>query len=570
MVDSELVVGTDVSSSLIEQLGKAFLQLEAHNGASEDKVEWVEIEKHFRNIEASIKKKFDDLEVREKDFEEKKSGTQTSLEEKEAVVAIKEQGFFDRIQELKDAAVAAIMEAKQNYMATHSEFDDDGDHRENKVSSSLGDTYTLTASNEKTSPNRTGERVEGMAIEVKPHPALTQFCEQMDAKGLMNYVLENRKNLTSFCDELSIALESASEPARLVLGSLEGFYPLDEVTQQGDKKDTAALQGVRQSCVMFLEAMAALLARASPGADHLLDPETKQQAKAIADEWKPKLAGAGTGAAANRYSLEAEAFLRLLATFSIASEFDEEELCKLVLTVAHRRQAPELCCSLGLTHKMPGVIQELINIGKQIDAVNLIQAFKLGESFSPVPLLEMYLQDVQKKSLESDVNPRAAGQNHANAQELAALRAVIRCVEHCKLEPEYSLDPLRKRINQLEKSKADKKKAAEFGKNYHRKKPRGSGGFYGHRAPSASGRQAPRFVDRPSYTGIPERYPSHAAPNSYYQIPNQSGYPQQVHEQRPYYYPQDDRVPATYNAAPPPNFSGYVGGGLQPSQQPYM
>lgn len=137
-----------------------------------------------------------------------------------------------------------------------------------------------------------------------------------------------------------------------MLDLLEGFYPTNETSQLKDKSG-ASLQGMRKSCIIILEAMATLLARADPGADHLLNPQTKQQAKAIADEWRPNLARADTDAA-NGNSLEAKAFFQLISTFKIASEFDEEELCKLVLAVAQLRQAPELCCSIGLIHKMPG------------------------------------------------------------------------------------------------------------------------------------------------------------------------------------------------------------------------
>ena len=41
-----------------------------------------------------------------------------------------------------------------------------------------------------------------------------------------------------------------------------------------------------------------------------------------------------------------------------------------------------------------------------------------------------------------------------NAQELGALKAVIRCVEEYKLETDYPLDPLQKRVAQLERSQA--------------------------------------------------------------------------------------------------------------------
>ncbi|KAI7998568.1 FRIGIDA-like protein 3 [Camellia lanceoleosa] len=240
--------------------------------------------------------------------------------------------------------------------------------------------------------------------------------------------------------ELSVALESATEPGHLILASLEGFYPPDDTTQEGDKKD-AAHQGMRRSSLMFVEAMAALMARADQGADHLLNPEIKQQAKAIADQWKPKLAGMGINAATNGKSLEAEAFLQLLGTFRILSELDEDELCKLVLAVAHQRRAPELCRSLGLTHKVPVVIEALVNCGKQIDAVHFIHAFQLTESFPPVPLLKTYLKDLRN----SQRKPGSFG-NAAGALNSQHLRAVIGCVEQYNLETDCPLAPLQKRV----------------------------------------------------------------------------------------------------------------------------
>ncbi|XP_022739907.1 FRIGIDA-like protein 3 [Durio zibethinus] len=559
-------VANDAASSLIEQLCKAVLELEACKDASEDKVQWTEIEQHFRNLDMTLKKKSEELEVKEKEYEEKEAETRALISEREAAVASKEQDFLDRVQELKDAAVAAIAEARANFQPTIVEPLNAGDNKDTKVSSPVGDTY----STDEDFPHKTGENTENVAADVKPRPELTQFCEQMDAKGLLNFIMENQKNLYAICQELPVALESASEPARLVLDSLEGFYPPDETTQTGDKRD-AALQGMRKSCVVLIEAMAAFLARIDPGADHLLNLETKQQAKAIADEWKPKLSSAGSDTA-NGNSLEAEAFLQLLATFRIFSEFDEEELCKLVVIVAHRRQAPELCRSIGLTQKMPAVVELLINGGRQIDAVRFIHAFQLTESFPPVPLLKTYLKDLRRNSQGKSGNSggAAGAQGDVNAQELAALRAVIRCVHEYGLEADYPLDPLQKRFAQLEKSKSDnRKRVGDFGKHHQSKRSRPSGGFRGFRGPP--GRQVPPvYNERAAYVGMPERYP-HAGPNPYdYQVPNQPAYAPQANDQRLYYYSQDDRGPApSYNTATS-NYGSYGGSGLQPSHQPYM
>lgn len=571
MADSNLM---DKTHSLIEQLGKAFLVLESHKYAAEDKVFWKEIEEHFRHLETVMVKKFLELEIREKAFNEEESEFLSFLEVREADVAAKEQDMIDRIQELKNAAVTAIAEVRANHPSATLEPIDVGDNKESKVSSPHGDKNAILTAQEEP-PFKTDEN--GVAGEVKPSPELTQFCEQMDAKGLLNFTMENHKNIPAIRDELSVALESATKPGRLVLASLEGFYPPDSNTQEGDKK-YAVLQGMRKSCLILLEAMATLLAKAGPSADHLLNLEIKQQAKAIADEWKPKMADGGTDAA-NGNSLEAEAFLQILATFRVASEFDEEELCKIVLAVVQNRQMPELCRSLGLAHKMPGVVESLINSGKQIEAVHFAHAFQLTESFPLVPLLKTYLKDLRRNSQGKGGNSGNAGgaQNDANTQELAALKAVIHCVQDYKLEADYPLDPLQRRVAQLEKTRSGKKRLGESGKHQQMKKARANGGFHGYRAPTVAaavaGRQAPPVFGERTYAGKAERYP-HAVPNTYnYQAPTQSTYGQPAYDQRSYYYLHDERVaaapPTTYDTAPP-SYDSYMVSGMPSSHQPYI
>ncbi|KAB2061605.1 hypothetical protein ES319_A10G096800v1 [Gossypium barbadense] len=430
MAGIEQCEANDSASSLIEQLYKAVHELEAFKDASENKVHWTEIEQYFCNLEVTLKKKSEELVAKEKEYEVKEAETLALILEKEAVVATKEQDYLDRVQGLKDAAVAAIAEARANFRPTTAE-----------------------------------------------------------------------------------SLDTA---------------------ENGDTK----------------------------------------LAKAIADEWKPKLSNASSGAAIDN-SLEAEAFLQLLATFRIASEFDEEQLCKLVFVVAHRQQAPELCRSIGLTPKMPGLVELLINSGRQVDAVRFIHTFQLTERFPPVPLLKMYLKDLRRNSQGKGGNSRGAAgsQDDINARELAALKAVIRCVQDYGLEADYSLDPLQKRLAQLEKAKADnKKRGGDSGKHHPRKKSRPNGGFRGYRGPP--GRQAPPvYNQRAAFTGMPERY-THAGPNPYnYQIPNQPAYVPQANDQRLYYYSQDDKVAtSSYNAAATSNYGSYSGSGLQPShsQQPFL
>lgn len=46
----------------------------------------------------------------------------------------------------------------------------------------------------------------------------------------------------------------------------------------------------------------------------------------------------------------------------------------------------------------PGFVEELVQSGRQIDAVHFAHAFKLTESFPLVPLLKTYLKDLRRNS----------------------------------------------------------------------------------------------------------------------------------------------------------------------------
>jgi len=124
---------------------------------------------------------------------------------------------------------------------------------------------------------------------------------------------------------------------------------------------------------------------------------------------------------------------------------------------------PRLALTLGLEEEMADIIEELIAKRQQLDAVNFAYEAGLQEKFPPVPLLKSYLEDSKKTSTAaSDNSSTSSGQSgsNANKKEQSALRAVIKCVEDHNLEAEFSLEDLRKQLEELEKAKTEKKKAA--------------------------------------------------------------------------------------------------------------
>lgn len=215
----------DKTATLIEPLGKALLEMESYKDVADNKVSWKEIEEHFRYLHITMMKQFSELEAREKAFKQQESEFHSFLEVREADVAAKEQDMKDRIQELKSAAVAAITEVRAKNPLSSLEPMDVGDNKQSKVRCPNGDN-TVILTNQIKIPHKTSES-DVVVGEVKPRPELMEFCRQMNAKGLLGFIVENQKIIPGICDEVSVALKSASKPGQLVLASIEGFFPFD-------------------------------------------------------------------------------------------------------------------------------------------------------------------------------------------------------------------------------------------------------------------------------------------------------------------------------------------------------
>uniref|UniRef100_A0A7C9AZK0 Uncharacterized protein n=1 Tax=Opuntia streptacantha TaxID=393608 RepID=A0A7C9AZK0_OPUST len=108
-----LTSSLELTSSLINQLQRAFFELKSYEDVSNDDIRWEDVEGHFRCLESELKKKLEELEAKERLVTEKES----LIAERETAVAAKEQDLLDGVQELKDAAVAAIMEARAAHKA---------------------------------------------------------------------------------------------------------------------------------------------------------------------------------------------------------------------------------------------------------------------------------------------------------------------------------------------------------------------------------------------------------------------------------------------------------------------
>ncbi|KAL0419398.1 UNVERIFIED_CONTAM: FRIGIDA-like protein 3 [Sesamum radiatum] len=536
----------DSTASKIQQLQKAFAELESHRAVTLN-LKWKQLEEHFHGLQKSLKRRFTELEEQEKEFETKVTESKEMLENRKAAVMAKEHTSLQRLQEKRDAAVSAILSAMQKHEEPFS-VDSSSTNSENQVEAPVLVEKICDAMVADSIMDGTEKPVKSVTVPVKSYPELLKLCQEMNSEGLHKFISDNRKDLATLREEIPTALKAAADPASLVLDSLKGFYGMD--MPNSDAKKDSNLLGLRRTCIMLMECLTSLFINLDMDSlSGIISENAKERAKAIAEVWKPKLDNLDLEAS-NGNSLEAHAFLQLLATFAINSDFDQESLIKLIPMVSRRCQTAELCRHLGLLEKMPGVIDVLIKNGRLIDAANLTFAFELTDQFSPISLLKTYLSEAKKvSSAPRPGNMPAATQSDVNEKELTALKAVIKCIEDHKLEEQFPLEPLQKQVLEIEKAKADKKRATEVAKPQS-KRPRANGVGHAPRVTNASTDKNLNFHGR-----MTDRYP------------------QYIYE-RPYAYPgpTDHHLPSFMGAAPY-NFSpshGNFFGNAYPYQTAYL
>nr|XP_010915058.1 FRIGIDA-like protein 4b isoform X2 [Elaeis guineensis] len=291
---------------------------------------------------------------------------------------------------------------------------------------------------------------------------LRWYCRRMDSAGLWRFVVSRRRDLAILRKVIDQAVAESVDPARLVVDAVADF--LDHQTSGGADRCWAL--------GMLLRALFDSEGRKAPK----VSKSMREKAAAVAEAWKEKLGGnKGGGGEGGMGGSEAQLFLQMVVAFGLSSKFEEELLKKLVLEHASRKEIGKLAPGLGLGEKMADIIGELVKNGKELEAVYFAHEAGLTERFSPLPVLKSYLQSSREKAnaILKDGNHSTA--STATGAEMSDLRSIIRCVETCRLESEFSIDGLKKRVAQMEKAKAEKKKAATANKSGSKRK-RSTGG----------------------------------------------------------------------------------------------
>ncbi|XP_010254145.1 PREDICTED: FRIGIDA-like protein 4a [Nelumbo nucifera] len=469
-MSSERVVALVMATEVIDKdrFQKVFEALETRKTLLTNCTEiWKKLSSHFSSLEESLlqKSKALDSKIEALDSETKK--TLEALEQREKSIPERESAAIARVQEQKEAALA--------------EFE------------------------------KTGTSNLGLA------EALRSYCRKMDSPGLLRFLVAKRKESPVLLRaEISLSIAESVDPARLILDAMEDF--INQKSAKGGVPDR------RWACGMMLQAH--FPATDSSEKAPVVASSIGERAYGVAEAWKAKMDDKESGGFG---PAEATMFLQLVAGFGLRSRFEEEFLRKLVLDFPSRKEMPKLAASLGFGEKMGDIIDELVKNGKEIEAIYFASESGLTERFPPLSLLKSYLRNSRRNATTILKNGHysAAATEEASVLELNSIKAIIKCVEDHKLEAEFTLDSLKKRLTQLEKAKADRKKnMAATSKPQNKRGRGGSGGGPPNFRPSKAGRPSnsyPSYGRRgppPTGPAPPTRYSGVAA----YNYPSQNAY----------------------------------------------
>jgi len=335
-----------------ERLQKVFLELESHSSALVNfTVEWKELEDLFNDLERTLHKRFEDLGQRGKENgKEKQAAAETSTGNPNETADKKSTaegnaGNPNKNSEEKSAAEKSTgnpNETSEKESATEKSTGNPNETSEKEFATekSTGNPNETSEKNFPAKNSTENPKKTSLALKraVNPRPKLKSLCQNMDGEGLRTF-LASAHEVTAVRNEVPAALRYAVDPAKLVLQTLDGFYPAGH-----ERKPSKSLDAQRYACDLLLESLPSVL---SPDK---VSSKAQKDALKIAATWKSKMS-----ADASRISpVKAHAFLQLLASYGISKEFNDDHLCTLVLHISSNPEAPELCRALQISHKIPG------------------------------------------------------------------------------------------------------------------------------------------------------------------------------------------------------------------------
>ncbi|PRQ42020.1 hypothetical protein RchiOBHm_Chr3g0453091 [Rosa chinensis] len=314
---------------------------------------------------------------------------------------------------------------------------------ERSESSLARNEATLSPSNKYLQNERINERIVSLPSIAKTEGPKTfgaRFAATLsspnNAEGPESSLSRNAATLYSLNNALQknllVTLKSSSDPAKLVLDSMQG-----SLTYYWRNGDVSSKEKVVSGNITLLKILMGLSTHVGP---HL-----KENATNLASQWKEKLSADTVD------SSESLGYLLFIAMYGLLGTLHEDEIVMLLRRVSQHKRSLELCQTHGFANYIPGFIQKLIERKLLMVAVRFICAFKLFDKLPPVPLLKEHVDDVMmcsKVICRSQMIPDE--KDKALDGKISDLRAAIQCIKDYNLESEYPSKTVELQIVQLE------------------------------------------------------------------------------------------------------------------------
>ncbi|KAJ4844118.1 hypothetical protein Tsubulata_028153 [Turnera subulata] len=163
---------------------------------------------------------------------------------------------------------------------------------------------------------------------------IVQCCNTGNGRKLLMLLNKHLSKHETIYNEVSTAIKSSLDPAKLVLDAMQGFF--SPCLEKGEF-DFAV---VRRNCITLLEDL--------PKLSPLIKPHIREEAMKLAIEWKAKMMEMPENL------LVVSGFLHLLAAFKLGSVEKAKELQSLLATVSQQSQETRLRKALERVHFFPG------------------------------------------------------------------------------------------------------------------------------------------------------------------------------------------------------------------------
>lgn len=207
----------------------------------------------------------------------------------------------------------------------------------------------------------------------------TVACAYMDAKRLVKLVCTN----TDLKSELHAAFRCAPDAAAVALHVVELFL---------HNKTFVRTNKVWANCVELVQMVPVFVTK--PSAD------TTEQAKRMAKDWKEMIDSPESCYVLG--SLASWGLLYFLISYNIVTEFDMKEIFRLFgnIPFKQKKKSAMLLKGLGLSNRIPELMDYLIGNGQQMDVLCLARVLNMVDKYPPLSLLKGYVEKAKQTAME--------------------------------------------------------------------------------------------------------------------------------------------------------------------------